>query len=122
MNFDDAIRIHTQWKMKLSNYIAKPDRSLDSPGGERGGEKGRQRAKYESGSGAGFQERVCHGLRGAGQDSDEPEGEKPEVVAPGRSRACKPQRCPRMQAAFLFPAENKSFAIEYNLCRYNPVE
>lgn len=30
MNFDDAIRIHTQWKMKLSNYIAKPDRSLDS--------------------------------------------------------------------------------------------
>lgn len=29
MNFDDAIKAHTSWKMKLSAYISKPDKSLD---------------------------------------------------------------------------------------------
>ena len=28
MNFDDAIRAHSAWKMKLSAYISKPDGSL----------------------------------------------------------------------------------------------
>ena len=28
MNFDDAIKAHSAWKMKLSTYIAKPDGSL----------------------------------------------------------------------------------------------
>jgi methyl-accepting chemotaxis protein len=30
MNFDDAIKAHVEWKMKLKTYIAKPDRSLDA--------------------------------------------------------------------------------------------
>jgi Chemoreceptor zinc-binding domain len=30
MNFDDAITAHTQWKMKLSAYIAHPDNSLNA--------------------------------------------------------------------------------------------
>ena len=29
MNFDDAIMAHSAWKMKLTLYIAKPDKSLD---------------------------------------------------------------------------------------------
>jgi len=28
MNFDDAIKIHTMWKMKLDQYLSKPDKSL----------------------------------------------------------------------------------------------
>ena len=28
MNFDDAIRAHSSWKMKLSSYLRKPDGSL----------------------------------------------------------------------------------------------
>ena len=28
MNFDDAIKAHAAWKMKLSQYIAKPDGTL----------------------------------------------------------------------------------------------
>ncbi len=28
MNFDDAIKAHSAWKMKLSNYISNPDKSL----------------------------------------------------------------------------------------------
>lgn len=28
MNFDDAIKAHSSWKMKLQAYIAKPDGSL----------------------------------------------------------------------------------------------
>lgn len=28
MNFDDAIKAHASWKMKLTNYISSPDRSL----------------------------------------------------------------------------------------------
>ena len=30
MNFDDAIRAHVDWKMKLKTYLAKPDKSLDA--------------------------------------------------------------------------------------------
>jgi len=30
MNFQDAIVAHVSWKMKLSRYIQKPDKSLDS--------------------------------------------------------------------------------------------
>lgn len=30
MNFQDAITAHTQWKMKLTSYIAKPDHSLNA--------------------------------------------------------------------------------------------
>jgi hypothetical protein len=30
MNFDDAVSAHTQWKMKLSSYLAHPDGSLDA--------------------------------------------------------------------------------------------
>ncbi len=29
MNFDNAISAHTQWKMKLAEYISKPDHSLN---------------------------------------------------------------------------------------------
>ena len=29
MNFDEAITVHSNWKMKLSRYLAKPDGSLD---------------------------------------------------------------------------------------------
>ena len=29
MNFDDAIKAHVEWKMKLKAYLAKPDKSLD---------------------------------------------------------------------------------------------
>ena len=29
MNFDDAIQAHSAWKMKLTLYIAKPDKSLN---------------------------------------------------------------------------------------------
>ncbi len=28
MNFDDAIRAHSSWKMKLASYLRKPDGSL----------------------------------------------------------------------------------------------
>lgn len=28
MDFDEAIRAHSSWKMKLSNYIRKPDKSI----------------------------------------------------------------------------------------------
>jgi Chemoreceptor zinc-binding domain len=28
VNFDDAIKAHSSWKMKLSSYITKPDHSL----------------------------------------------------------------------------------------------
>ena len=28
MNFDDAIKAHSAWKMKLSKYLANPDKSL----------------------------------------------------------------------------------------------
>lgn len=28
MNFDEAIQAHSAWKMKLSNYLRKPDGSL----------------------------------------------------------------------------------------------
>lgn len=28
MDFDEAIKAHSAWKMKLSNYLAKPDGSL----------------------------------------------------------------------------------------------
>lgn len=28
MNFDDSIRAHSDWKMKLSVYVSKPDGSL----------------------------------------------------------------------------------------------
>ena len=28
MNFDDAVKAHTAWKMKLSGYLNKPDGSL----------------------------------------------------------------------------------------------
>lgn len=28
MNFDDAIRAHANWKMKLARYIQRPDHSL----------------------------------------------------------------------------------------------
>ena len=30
MDFDGAIAAHAAWKMKLSNYIRKPDKSLDA--------------------------------------------------------------------------------------------
>jgi methyl-accepting chemotaxis protein len=30
VNFDDAIRAHSQWKQKLSAYVSKPDRSLNA--------------------------------------------------------------------------------------------
>jgi len=30
MNFDDAVKAHAEWKMKLSNYIRSPDKSLDA--------------------------------------------------------------------------------------------
>ena len=30
MNFDDAIKAHAVWKMKLRGYINKPDKSLNS--------------------------------------------------------------------------------------------
>lgn len=30
MNFDDAIKSHTMWKMKLASYITKPDHSLNA--------------------------------------------------------------------------------------------
>ena len=30
MNFDEAIQAHANWKMKLSAYIRKPDRSVDA--------------------------------------------------------------------------------------------
>lgn len=30
MNFDDAVKSHSAWKMKLSAYIKKPDGSLNS--------------------------------------------------------------------------------------------
>jgi hypothetical protein len=30
MNFDDAIRTHSEWKMKLTKYIKHPDHSLKS--------------------------------------------------------------------------------------------
>jgi len=30
MNFDQAIEAHTQWKLKLSSFLAHPDNSLDS--------------------------------------------------------------------------------------------
>ncbi len=29
MDFDQAIKAHSEWKMKLSNYLRKPDKSLD---------------------------------------------------------------------------------------------
>ena len=29
MNFDDAIKAHVAWKIKLTTYIKKPDRSLN---------------------------------------------------------------------------------------------
>lgn len=29
MNFDEAIRAHAEWKMKLSNYLRHPDNSID---------------------------------------------------------------------------------------------
>lgn len=29
MNFDEAIKAHSSWKMKLANYLRKPDGSLD---------------------------------------------------------------------------------------------
>ncbi|MDP3936136.1 MAG: CZB domain-containing protein [Alphaproteobacteria bacterium] len=29
MNFDEAIRAHAEWKMKLSNYLRHPDSSID---------------------------------------------------------------------------------------------
>jgi hypothetical protein len=29
MNFDEAITVHSSWKMKLSRYLTKPDGSLD---------------------------------------------------------------------------------------------
>jgi hypothetical protein len=28
MNFDEAIKAHSAWKMKLSDYLKKPDKSL----------------------------------------------------------------------------------------------
>ena len=30
MNFDDAIQAHVNWKMKLQNYLRKPDKTLDA--------------------------------------------------------------------------------------------
>lgn len=30
MNFDEAVRAHSEWKTKLSHYIRKPDGSLKS--------------------------------------------------------------------------------------------
>jgi len=30
VNFDDAIKSHSQWKTKLASYIVKPDHSLNS--------------------------------------------------------------------------------------------
>jgi hypothetical protein len=30
MNFDDAIKVHTDWKLKLSKYIKHPDHTLKS--------------------------------------------------------------------------------------------
>lgn len=29
MNFDEAIKAHSDWKMKLNRYIANPDKSID---------------------------------------------------------------------------------------------
>jgi methyl-accepting chemotaxis protein len=29
MNFDDAIKAHSNWKIKLSSYISKPDGSIN---------------------------------------------------------------------------------------------
>ncbi|KAB8039947.1 hypothetical protein GCL60_06710 [Silvanigrella paludirubra] len=29
MNFDDAVKAHTAWKVKLFNYLKNPDKSLD---------------------------------------------------------------------------------------------
>ena len=29
MNFDEAIRAHSDWKMKLQQYLANPDNSID---------------------------------------------------------------------------------------------
>lgn len=28
MNFDDAIKVHSDWKLKLSSYLRKPDKTL----------------------------------------------------------------------------------------------
>jgi len=30
VNFDDAIKVHEEWKNKLVEYISKPDRGLDA--------------------------------------------------------------------------------------------
>jgi hypothetical protein len=30
MNVDDAVKAHSLWKMKLAQYISKPDRSLNA--------------------------------------------------------------------------------------------
>lgn len=30
MNFDEAIRAHSDWKMKLKRYLANPDRSINA--------------------------------------------------------------------------------------------
>lgn len=30
MNFDDAVKVHEEWKTKLAEYISKPDHSLDA--------------------------------------------------------------------------------------------
>ena len=30
MNIDDAITAHSKWKMKLSGYLARPDKSLNA--------------------------------------------------------------------------------------------
>jgi hypothetical protein len=30
MNFDEAIKAHADWKMKLARYIQRPDRSIDA--------------------------------------------------------------------------------------------
>ena len=30
MNFDEAIQAHSNWKMKLSNYVKKPDHSVNA--------------------------------------------------------------------------------------------
>lgn len=30
MDFDQAIKAHAEWKLKLSNYIRKPDRSINA--------------------------------------------------------------------------------------------
>lgn len=30
MNFDEAIKAHADWKMKLARYIQRPDKSIDA--------------------------------------------------------------------------------------------